>query len=71
MAQTIAGVQIGDDLVSADRGKMVRIRVESASVYLLDDGILFQFRGRRYRKDGLPGKLDHTVYLRVNNNWED
>jgi len=47
--------------------KLVRLQIEGASLLLHDDDIYFQLWGRRYRKDGLLGKRDENIVLRVKN----
>ena len=39
-----------------------------ASMDLFDKEIMFVLHGYRYRKDGLPGKREEALYLKVENN---
>lgn len=65
LVKAVLGVETGDDLVTEERGRLVRFKLESLSVLVLDDSVLFQFHGRRYRKDGVLGKMTQFVSLRV------
>jgi len=59
------GLAIGDTLLTESRGKSVRIKIERMSAFDYDGKLTFHVSGKRYRKDGLPGKRDESVYLRT------
>lgn len=63
------GLSIGDTLVTESRGKPVRLKIEQMSAYIYDGKLNFHISGKRYRKDGLLGKLDESVYLRTESNF--
>jgi len=63
------GLSIGDTLVTESRGKPVRLKIEQMSAYVYDGKLNFHISGKRYRKDGLLGKLEESVYLRTESNF--
>ena len=63
------GLAIGDTLVTESRGKPVRIKITQMSAYVFDGKLSFHISGKRYRRDGLLGKLDESVYLRTESNF--
>jgi len=63
------GLTIGDTLVTESRGKPVRMKIEQMSAYVYDGKLNFHISGKRYRKDGLLGKLDESVYLRTESSF--
>lgn len=65
LVKDMLGVEVGDDLVSTDRDKPVRIRVDATSLNVSKERLLFILSGRRYRKDGILGKQSHSVYIKV------
>ncbi len=62
-------LSIGDTLVTESRGKPVRLKIAQMSAYVYDGKLNFHISGKRYRKDGILGKLDESVYLRTENNF--
>jgi hypothetical protein len=63
----VLGIGPGDTVVFESGGKPARMDVTDATVYVSDDDVLFHISGRRYRKDGLPGKRDEVFTLGVEN----
>jgi hypothetical protein len=60
----ILGIEIGDIIVNNIGGKVTRIKLELASLYMTDDSAIhFHLNGRRYRKDGLLGKRDEYIVI--------
>lgn len=60
------GIQCGATILSEVGGKSVRIKAEAFYAYLSEDGdINLQVRGRRYRKDGVLGKREDYLYLKL------
>ena len=57
------GLAIGDTVLTESHGKPVRLKIEQMSVFAYDGKLSFHISGKRYRKDGLLGKRDETVYL--------
>ena len=67
LCQDVLGIDIGD-IVVVDSGKStVRLTVESMSLYPSDERLLFSIWGKRFRKDGLPGKRDESFIIEVSN----
>ncbi len=66
LVREVLGVSAGDDVSFMKRGKATRIRVQRVGMYSHGDEITFHLSGLRYRKDGLVGKLDETLYVSVN-----
>jgi len=63
------GLAIGDTLLTESRGKPVRLKIEQMSTYVYDGKLNFHISGKRYRKDGLLGKRDESVYLCTESNF--
>ncbi len=59
------GLAIGDTLVTESRGKPLRMKITQMSAYVFDGKLSFHISGKRYRKDGLLGKLNESVYLQT------
>ncbi len=57
------GLAIGDTLLTESRSKPVRLKIEQMTVFACDGKLTFHIAGKRYRKDGLLGKRDESVYL--------
>ena len=57
------GLTIGDTVLTESRGKTVRLNIEQMSAYIYDGKLNFHISGKRYRKDGLLGKRDESVYF--------
>ncbi|MES9990237.1 MAG: hypothetical protein ABW077_20250 [Candidatus Thiodiazotropha endolucinida] len=67
LCQDVLGIDIGDTVV-VDSGKStVRLAVKGMSLYPSDERILFSLWGKRFRKDGLPGKRDESFFIEVSN----
>ena len=67
LCQAILGVQKGDNVLVESHGKVLRIQLEGASLYVTEKDINFHLWGKRYRKDGLPGKRQEYFFLQVEN----
>jgi hypothetical protein len=59
------GLQQGDVVVHPKRGSLVRIELDRAEVHLRDGRIGFTLHGKRFRKDGLPGKRHDILFLDI------
>jgi len=58
------GIEIGDIIMSSTGGKVSRIKLERASLYVNDESqVHFHLNGRRYRKDGILGKRDDFIMI--------
>ena len=57
------GLAIGETVLTESRGKPVRLKIEQMSVFVYDGKLSFHISGKRYRKDGLLGKRDESIYL--------
>ena len=61
------GIEVGD-VVFVEAGKsLMRVEVEGMNVYTYDDYVMFTVWGRRFRKDGLPGKRTEHFSIVVGN----
>lgn len=67
----VLGISKGDTVICELGGKMVRLQIGGATLYLHDDVVRFHLWGRRYRKDGLLGKRDESVLLQVSNDMKE
>ena len=67
LCQDILGIEKGDIVVVESGNSMVRVEVEGVSLYSSDDNVVFSVRGKRFRKDGLPGKRDEHFSIVVEN----
>jgi hypothetical protein len=56
LCQDVLGIEVGDIVVVEAGKSLVRVEVEGMSVYTSEDRVMFAIWGRRFRKDGLPGK---------------
>ncbi len=65
LTRDVLGIGPGDDVSFTRRGKLIRIRVQHASVYSSGDELHFYMVGLKYRKDGLVGKIDERLHLTV------
>jgi len=67
LTQEILGIEQGDIVVAERDGKLVRIVLDRAYLYVGEKTVNFHLSGRRFRKDGLPGKRDEVFYLQTEN----
>ena len=67
LCEDVLGVRKGDNVILKTGEKMQRILLEGTSLYVSDEDISFYLWGKKYRKDGLPGKRQECVYLHVGN----
>lgn len=67
LCQDVLGIEVGDIVVVESGKSLVRIEVEGMSLYSSDDNVMFSVRGKRFRKDGLPGKRDEHFSIVVEN----
>jgi len=65
LAMTILGVETGDIVVASKKGKALRILLDTATVYTHENGVSFTLSGKRFRKDGVLGRLDETIYIHL------
>jgi hypothetical protein len=65
LCQDVLGISIGDIVLVQSAGKPLRVAVKGMSVHVLKDDIAFNIWGRRFRKDGLPGKRTENFYIAV------
>ena len=65
------GLTIGDTVLTESRGKTVRLKIEHMSAYIYDGKLNFHISGKRYRKDGLLGKRDESVYFHTDCNFSN
>lgn len=71
LCREILGLQIGDTVVAVQGGKTVRVRVEYLTLSASDKRMFFILTGKRYRKDGLPGKRYDTLYIDIDRDPRD
>lgn len=58
------GVSLGDTILSEVRGKPVRLKIMRMSTHVSENNALrFYISGKRYRKDGLLGKRDDSIFV--------
>lgn len=65
LCREILRIEIGDIAVVPSRDQLVRIRVESATVYAGEADVLFVVTGTRFRKDGTLGKRQDSFFLKL------
>ena len=70
LCEDVLGIQVGDIVVVETRGKLARIEVEGMSVYSSSPEVTFSIWGKRFRKDGLPGKRSEQFSISVENDLE-
>lgn len=58
------GVALGDTILTQSQGKAVRLKIDHMSTHVTESNTLrFYIRGRRYRKDGILGKRDDSIFV--------
>lgn len=65
LCREILNIEIGDIAVVPSRDQLLRIRVESATVYAGEGNVSFIVTGTRFRKDGTVGKRQESFYLHL------
>ncbi len=68
LCQDVLGIEVGDIAVVESGKSLVRLEVERMSVYASDERVMFGVWGKRFRKDGLPGKRSEHFGIVVENN---
>ena len=67
LCQDVLGIEVGDIVVVEAGKSLVRVEVEGMNVYTYEDHVMFTVWGRRFRKDGLPGKRTEHFSIVVEN----
>lgn len=67
LCQDVLGIEVGDIAVVESGKCLVRLEVEGMSVYASDERVMFGVWGKRFRKDGLPGKRSEHFGIVVEN----
>ena len=70
LCQDVMGIEVGDSVVVESGKSLVRLEVEGMSVYPSDEEVVFSVWGKRFRKDGLPGKRCEYFSILVENDLE-
>ncbi len=65
VCEKILGVRRGDILQVMQQGKPGRIQVERLDVFKYEHNVTFMAHGKLFRKDGMIGKRNETLYLSV------
>ncbi|PHQ62983.1 MAG: hypothetical protein COC10_08580 [Sphingobium sp.] len=65
VCEKILGVRRGDILQVMQQGKPGRIQVERLDVFKYEHNVTFMAHGKLFRKDGMVGKRNETLYLSV------
>jgi hypothetical protein len=65
LVEEILDVRPGDIVVASIRGNRARLLVEDVSGFISNEGYLASITGRRFRKDGIPGKRQDTTYVQL------
>jgi len=68
LVRDVLGISKGDDVSFFRDGKTVKFRVSHTSVHIDENEVSFHLYGPRYNKDGLLGKRDEWINLRVARN---
>lgn len=63
----VLGIEVGDIAVVESGKSLVRLEVEGMSVFTSDERVMFGVWGKRFRKDGLPGKRSEYFSIAVDN----
>ena len=67
LCQDVLGIEVGDVVVVEVGKSLVRVEVEGMNVYTYEDHVMFTVWGRRFRKNGLPGKRTEHFSIVVEN----
>ena len=70
LCQDVLGIEAGDIVVVKSGKSLVRLEVEGMSLYPSDVQLVFNVWGKRFRKDGLPGKRSEYFNILVENDLE-
>lgn len=70
LCEDVLGIRVGDIVVVETRGRLARVEVEGMSVYSSGPEVTFSIWGKRFRKDGLPGKRSEQFWISVENDLE-
>ncbi len=65
LSEDILGIAVGDNISVRLKDRIVRICLEHTSTNISDEEVRFYLSGRRYRKDGLLGKIGEyfTIFV--------
>lgn len=67
LCQDVPGIEVGDIVVTESGGKPLRVAVEGMTVYTSEIAVNFSLWGKRFRKDGMPGKRSEYISIIVEN----
>ena len=65
LARLVSDIHPGDVVIGRNRTGLVRLLVDRVHGYFTDDKASLTIQGRRFRKDGLPGKREDLLYLDI------
>jgi len=57
------GLVKGGTVLTESHGKSVRLKINQMSAHFSDGKLSFYIAGRRYRKDGVLGKREDSIYI--------
>ena len=70
LCQDVLGIEVGDIVIVESGGKPLRVAVEGMTVFTSEKTVNFSLWGKRFRKDGLPGKRSEYVTITVENDLD-
>jgi hypothetical protein len=70
LCQDVLGIEVGDIVIVESGGKPIRVAVEGMTVFTSETTVNFSLWGKRFRKDGLPGKRSEYVTITVENDLD-
>ena len=70
LCQDVLGIEVGDIVIVESGGKSLRVAVEGMTVFTSETTVNFSLWGKRFRKDGLPGKRSEYVTITVENDLD-
>ena len=71
LAESVLDARPGDVVIANVQGRAVRLLVDHISGFPTDDGFLMHVSGRRFRKDGTPGKRNQDIFVRAPRDGEN
>jgi hypothetical protein len=71
LCQDVLGTEVGDIVVVESGKGFVRLEIEGMSVFPSEERVMFSVWGKRFRKDGLPGKRSEHFSIVVENDLNE
>ena len=67
LCRDVLGIEMGDIVVVESEEKLMKLEIEGMDAYSTEERVMFSVWGRRFRKDGMPGKRTEHFTICVDN----